>query len=144
MFTMSFVYVLLLLGPLDAVTSLTKVNSTISWEPPFSLDLTNVEPDIVYCVDVYNITCGGRDLVSSDCSVTDTNYTSLSDDYLYEYIVTPRSNVEGVENGTSQPFKGEFVMVAIKFASCYIILCVCVCVCITSKSQMSCLCFPDN
>ena len=88
------------LGPLDAVASLTKIDSTISWGAPFSLDLTNIEPDIVYCVDVYNITCGGRDLVSSDCSVTDTNYTSLSDGYLYEYIVTPRSNVEGAQNGT--------------------------------------------
>ena len=93
-------------GPLDGIKSLTKVNITISWEPPFSLDLTNVDPDIVYCVDVYNITCGGRDLVSSDCSVTDTNYTSLSDGYLYEYIVTRRSNVEGAQNGTARYLRG--------------------------------------
>ena len=93
-------------GPLDEAKNLSKVDDKISWEPPFSLDLTDVDPDIVYCVDVYNITCGGRDLVSSDCSVTDTNYTSLSDGYLYEYIVTPRSNVEGAENGTATTLRG--------------------------------------
>ena len=93
-------------GPLDAVTSLTKNGSTLSWVAPFSLDLTNIDPDIVYCVDVYNITCGGRDLVSSDCHVTDTNYTAFSDGYLYEYIVTPRSNVEGAGNGTQSQWRG--------------------------------------
>ena len=101
-------------GPLDAVPSLSKVGSTLSWEPPFSLDLTNIDPDIVYCVDVYNITCGGRDLVSSDCHVTGTNYniTGFSNGYLYEYIVTPRSNVEGAENGTqSRRLTGTFVCV---------------------------------
>ena len=79
-------------------------NSTITWNPPFSLDLTNVEPDIVYCVDVYNITCGGRELLISDCNVTETSYTSdviAPDGYIYEYIVTPKSNVEGAINGTS-------------------------------------------
>ena len=97
-------------GPMDAVVSLTKVDSTLSWEAPFSLDLTNIDPDIVYCVDVYNITCGGRDLVSSDCHVTDTNYTAFSDGYLYEYIVTPRSNVEGAGNGTSRQWRGVCLM----------------------------------
>ena len=103
-------------GPLDAVTSLTKVGSTLSWVAPFSLDLTNIEPDIVYCVDVYNITCGGRDLVSSDCHVTDTNYTAFSDGYLYEYIVIPRSNVEGAGNGTQSQWRGVFVYICV----CYL------------------------
>ena len=98
-------------GPLDAVTSLTKVGSTLSWVAPFSLDLTNIDPDVVYCVDVYNITCGGRDLVSSDCHVTDTNYTAFSDGYLYVYIVTPRSNVEGAGNGTRSQWRGVCVTV---------------------------------
>ena len=88
--------------------------TTLSWTEPFSLDLTNVEPDIVYCVDVYNITCGGRELLISDCDVTETSYTCdviAPDGYIYEYIVTPRSNVEGAVNGTpSQPLRGMIIV----------------------------------
>ena len=91
---------------------LRKEGSTLSWDPPFSLNLTSVDPDIVYCVDVYNITCGGRELVFSDCNVTENNYTSdaiAPDDYIYEYIVTPRSNVQGAKNGApSQPMRGKY------------------------------------
>ena len=99
---------------LDAVYNISRDFSTISWNPPFSLNLTNVEPDIVYCVDMYNITCGGRELLISDCDVTETSYTSdifAPDGYIYEYIVTPRSNVEGAINGTpSQPLRGILIL----------------------------------
>ena len=74
------------------------------------MDLTNVEPDIAYCVEVYNITCGDRELLIHDCNVTEPRYTSdaiAQDGYIREYIVTPRSNVEGAVNGTpSQPLRG--------------------------------------
>jgi hypothetical protein len=81
----------------------------MSWEAPFSLDLTDVDPDIVYCVEVYNITCGRRDLIISDCTVIEPSYTS--DDigphgYIYEYTITPRSNMQGASNGTSVTIEG--------------------------------------
>ena len=81
--------------------------STLSWVAPFSLDLTNVDPDIVYCVEVYNITCG-RSLLISECDVMETSYTNdaLHSGYIYEYTVTPRSNVEGARNGTSRTVTG--------------------------------------
>ena len=64
---------------------------------------------------MYNITCGGRELLISDCDVTETSYTSdviAPDGYIYEYIVTPRSNVEGAINGTpSQPLRSKIVIV---------------------------------
>ena len=86
---------------------------TLSWQAPSSLDLTGVDPDIVYCVEVYNITCGGRELVFGDCNVTESSYTSdviAPDGYIYEYIVTPRSNVQGAQNGTeSQPLRGKVI-----------------------------------
>ena len=92
---------------------MTKVHrsfSTLTWTPPSFLDLTDVDPDIVYCVEVYNITCGRRDLIISDCNVTEPSYTSddiAPDGYIYEYTITPRSNVEGARNGTpSQPLRG--------------------------------------
>ena len=83
--------------------------SILSWVAPFSLDLTDVDPDIIYCVEVYNITCGRRDLIISDCNVTEPSYISgymAPNDYIYEYTVTPRSNVEGASNGTSVTVAG--------------------------------------
>ena len=92
------------------MTEVHKSSSTLTWVSPFSLDLTGVDLDVVYCVEVYNITCGRRDLIISDCNVTEPSYTSddiAPDGYLYQYIVTPRSNVPGARNGTpSQPIEG--------------------------------------
>ena len=90
------------LGALQGVRDLTRNASTLSWEAPFSLDLIGIDVDIVYCVEVYNITCG-RSLLISECDVVENNYTNdaLMLGYIYEYIVTPRSNVKGASNGTS-------------------------------------------
>ena len=90
------------------MVNLERRNTTILWEAPFSLNLTNVEPDIVYCVEVYNITCGRRELLIGDCDVMVTSYTSgvLQPGYIYEYTVTPRSNVEGTQNGPSKTIIG--------------------------------------
>ena len=95
------------------MVNLDRENTTIVWEAPFSLDLTNVEPNIVYCVELYNNTCGGRELLISDCDVMETSYTSdvLQSGYIYEYIVTPKSNVEGAQNGTSKTVTGVSKMV---------------------------------
>ena len=89
------------------MVDLTRNVSTLTWEAPFSLDLTGVDPDIIYCVEVYNITCG-RSLLISECDVVETNYTSdaLLPGYIYEYTVTSRSNVEGASNGTSTNVTG--------------------------------------
>ena len=82
----------------------------ITWEPPFSLDLTNIDPDIVYCVEVYNITCGERILLLNDYNVIGTQYyiNDVSDPimYVYEITITPRSNVAGALNGTPLVVKG--------------------------------------
>ena len=100
------------LGALKAVKELSfgvTTTITISWAPPFSLNLTTAEPDIQYCVDVYNVTVGGDDHLQSVCDITDTYYTfTVSDpDQLFNFKVTPRSNVEGSLNGTtSQPVQG--------------------------------------
>ena len=80
----------------------------IYWDAPFSPNFTNVKPDIVYCVEVYDITCG-RSHIISDCDVMETSFTSdaLQSGYIYEYTVTPRSNVAGAQNGTSLTITGE-------------------------------------
>ena len=106
-------------------------NITISWAPPFSLNLTTAEPDIQYCVDVY--VAGGDDHLQSVCDITDTYYTFTAGDpdQLFIFTVTPRSNVEGSLNGTaSQPVFGYFcqgeakvvVMLLLTLMKCCIIL----------------------
>ena len=91
--------------------NLERRNDIIRWDAPFSLNLTNIEPDIVYYVEVYNITCGGRELLISDCDVMETSYTSdvFQSGYIYEYTVTPRSNVEGAQNGIRKNKTGSYV-----------------------------------
>ena len=81
--------------------------STLYWKAPFSLNLTAVDPDIIYCVEVYNITCE-RSFLIGECDVMETSYTNdvLLPGYIYEYTVTPRSNVEGASNGTSLTVTG--------------------------------------
>ncbi len=79
--------------PLDSIISLT-------WTPPFSLDIPGVDPDITgYCVGVFISSL----VIHSQCGITDTQYN---------YTVSPRSTqcdnytftvtpVNIVGNGTS-------------------------------------------
>ena len=99
---------------LNAPSSITLNQSdviTISWSAPPTLDLTNVEPDIIYCVEVYNITCGLMELLVQNCSVTEPFYTNslLTTGYVYRAIITPRSNVIGAVNGTSASVTGRSI-----------------------------------
>ena len=90
------------------VSNIQRTSSTIIWLPPSSLDLTDVEPDIVYCVEVYNITCGVDDLVIGDCDVTEPHYedNALQQGHIYLITITPRSNGQNAHNGTSNSKEG--------------------------------------
>ena len=100
---------IIIIGTLNSIQELLRSDNILSWIPPFSLDLTNTDPDVIYCVEVYNITCG-RSLLISECDVVETSYTSdsLPPGYIYEYTVIPRSNVVGASNGTSLTEVGTF------------------------------------
>ncbi len=98
--------------PLDSIISLT-------WTPPFSLDIRYVNPDITgYCVGVVNSTSSL--VIHSQCGITDTQYN---------YTVSPRSTpcdtytftitpVNIVGNGTSASvtqgilLSGELILLA--------------------------------
>ena len=107
------------------MSDITRISTTITWDPPFSLNLTDIDPDIVYCVEVYNITCGRRDLIISDCNVIEPSYTSdaLYEGFLYNLIVTPRSNVDSAQNGTSSIITGIYYYGYFKVIIIYINLC---------------------
>ena len=99
-------------GILDPVSDIKRNGSIISWEPPFSLNLTNADPDIAYCVEVYNVTCGESDPVFMDCNVVDNNMVNcliceLS--YIYKVLVIPRSNVDQATNGTPLAVRGKIL-----------------------------------
>lgn len=105
---------MLVAGPLDSPANL-KISrdystntTTITWKPPFSLDLTQVHVDVLYCLEVYNVTCGGGELLISDCNITEPRYHSniLQPAYIYSVTVTPASNVKGAFNGTSTHVEG--------------------------------------
>ena len=110
-----------IIGFLDRVQSTKRLplpntdSIIITWEPPFSLNLTDVEPDVVYCVDMYNVTAhqSSDHIILSDCNVVEPQYTFTSSQPdptdLFEFIITPRSNTEGATNGTqSESLKAYF------------------------------------
>ena len=93
-------------GLLSAVGSLniTTLDSTLTltWTPPFTLDIEAVESDISgYCVDVVNSTSSST--LHSECGITETQFSYPippdSDCYVYNFTVTP---VNIVGNGTSE------------------------------------------
>ena len=100
-------------GLLSAVGSLniTASDSTLSltWEPPFSLDITNVDPDITgYCVDAINSTSSVT--LHSECGINTTMFTypkpSDTDCVVYSFSVTPH-NVVGAGEITTEVYSGD-------------------------------------
>ena len=88
------------LGPLSAATGLTATHNatsiTISWEAPWSLDVTGVDHDIWYSVLIQNVTDENNPtpISCTDCTnITETVYTftpdHLSPCHVYKFSVTP-------------------------------------------------------
>lgn len=102
-------------GELGNVTKLRRSFASTAvmyfWLPPFTLNVTNAEPDITYCVKVYNITCPEGESINQvdTCSVTQPNF-ALPKNFLpsdtYEIEVTPRTNLAIGMNGTKSTYRG--------------------------------------
>ena len=90
------------------VTSVARSALAITWKAPFSLNLTNFDPNIIFCVEVYNITCGVDVPVVGDCNVTEPSYEDnrLLQGNIYRIIITARSNGLNAQNGTSKTKEG--------------------------------------
>ena len=98
------------LGTLEVVSNLTIVSTSsaivLIWQPPFTLNLTTAEPDIIYCIDIFNITDGETEGVHliSNCSVFEPLYKFVIEnpdpEDLFQFVVTPRNNMKGARNGT--------------------------------------------
>ena len=89
-------------GTLDRVNNISATiqdqSVTIMWEAPFTLDLTGVDPDITYCVDVMDSL---RNTLYSQCGIDTTSVTiPLDADLMCQasaYTITP---VNFAGNGT--------------------------------------------
>ena len=95
-------------GLLDAVRSLSSTaNSTLislTWEPPFTLDITGVDPDITgYCVDVVNSTSSAT--LYSECEITETGICYLFPPHrgctVYRFTIAPVNVVGRGESSTT-------------------------------------------
>ena len=75
------------------------------WEPPFSLNVTNAEPDIAYSVHIYNVTCPMQIRITllENYTVIEPTF-SLTKNFdaedIYEIEVLARTNLDVALNGT--------------------------------------------
>ena len=82
---------------------------TTFWDPLPTLDITDRDPDIIYHVQIFKITCG-QNVLMSDENVTESitrNYLSLCEFMeIYSAVITPRNNVPGYIDGPTREMKG--------------------------------------
>ena len=96
-------------GQVDAVRNLTHTSSLITWDSPFSLNLTNIEPDIIFCIEVFLTDCGEENLILRDYNVTSNYYdhsSILYSGYIRRITVTPRSNIANALPGIPAVLQG--------------------------------------
>lgn len=106
-----------LLSSVNDLKAISKPSSILlTWIQPFSLDITGVDPDLWYCIEVYNVTSVNTTsesikLLSTNCSVYLPEFTFIlnppnpCDEF--EFRVTP---VNGAGNGsTGSPVNGHFL-----------------------------------
>ena len=84
----------------------------LSWKPPFSLNISAADPDIVYCVDIYK-TDTASFLILRNCSVFEPYYYFSLDNpdpkEIFTFIITSRSNVNGARNGIATTINASFL-----------------------------------
>ena len=87
----------------------------LTWDAPFTLDITGVDPDISYCVNISVVTVADSNdstPLATNCSVYipqfnfTMDYPNTSTSVIYEFQVTPRNGAG--EGPTSAPVSGFF------------------------------------
>ena len=74
---------------------------TVSWGEATSLNLTDVEPDVQYIVEIYQLTPCSASILNKLNITSRPFYEFVMPDFPYQLVITPRSNVEGARNGHS-------------------------------------------
>ena len=80
---------------------------TTQWDPVPTLDLTDIDPDILYTVELYKITCN-QHILMSHSTVGKTSVTEVSLDLMqtYKAVITAKNNVTSARNGPSVEMEG--------------------------------------
>ena len=79
----------------------------VLWNPLPTLDINDTDPDILYTVELYQITCGQYILINR-MEVAGSNVTEEGLDLMqiYKAVITARNNVGEARNGPSVKRKG--------------------------------------
>ena len=106
-------------GKPAAVSNFASANMTtvifLTWDAPPTLDITGVDPDISYCVDISVVTVANNTEstpLTTNCSVYTTkfnftmDYPNTSTSVIYEFRVTPWNGAG--EGPASAPVSGFF------------------------------------
>ena len=77
------------------------------WNPLPTLDINDTDPDILYTVELYQITCGQNILINR-MEVAGSNVTEEGLDLMqiYKAVIAARNNVRDATNGPSIEVKG--------------------------------------
>ena len=77
------------------------------WNPLFSLDITDTNPNIIYTVQVFRITCG-QNIFINETTVAGSNATIEDIDPMetYKAAIFAKNNVRGARNGPSEKTEG--------------------------------------
>ena len=77
------------------------------WNPLPTLDINNTDPDIVYTVELYLITCG-KNIPINQTEVAGNNVTEEGIDLMqiYKAVIAARNNVREARNGRSAEMEG--------------------------------------
>ena len=80
------------------------------WNPLPTLDITDVDPDILYTVELYQITCGQNILINRT-EVAGSNVTEEGLDLMqiYKAVIAARNNVREARNGPTAEMKGNML-----------------------------------
>jgi hypothetical protein len=85
-------------GSLNATVELCSPTITLTWTPPFTLDITRVDPDITgYCVDIIHSTSLLTQFSSCEVNGAEFSYSAVLENSIF--VVIP---VNIVGNGTQQ------------------------------------------
>ena len=81
------------------------------WNPLFTLDINDTDPDIVYTVQLFRTTCGQNTLMNQ----TTVNWNNATEENLdlmqiYKAVIAARNNVPGARNGPSVEMEGIVVI----------------------------------
>ena len=81
---------------------------TTFWDPLPSLDLTDIDPEIVYIRELFKITCG-QNTSMNHMVVAGNNATmeSLDLTQIYKAVITARNNVAAAVDGPSVEIRGK-------------------------------------